>query len=116
MKKLVYIAHPIGGDVQNNLTDLRRILRIISLNLHPIKFFDFSNIIPVASYYAYIVSLDDNHPEERARGIENNKVLIESGVFDELWLTGNKISFGMSCEVIMFEKLCKPVINYIGMI
>jgi len=119
MSKIVYIAHAIGGDIEANLADLRRILRIINLNIHPLKVsigFDFSDVIPIVPYYADIVSLDDNNPEERSRGIENDKALIETGVFDELWLTGSKISFGMSCEVIMFEKLCKPVVNYIGWI
>lgn len=118
MSKIVYIAHPIGGDIESNLIDLRRILRIINLNIHPMKGcveYDFAGIIPCAPYYADIVSLNDSIPEERARGIENDKALIETGMFHELWLTGNKVSFGMSCEVIMFEKLGLPVKNYVNM-
>ena len=123
--KIVYIAHPIGGDVENNLKDLVRILRIINLNIHPAKkyefkgaesypSFDFSNIIPFAPYYADIIALDDSKPLERKRGIENDIALIKSGAFQECWLTGDKISFGMQEEIKLFTLLGKPVINYIG--
>lgn len=121
-KKLVYIAHPISGNIEENLKDLIRILRIINTNSHPIlnmvpdSFYDFEYIIPLAPYYADILALDDNNPEERARGIENDIALIKTGVFDELWLTGNKISFGMNEEIKLFQSLNKPVINYVGKI
>lgn len=125
MKKIVYIAHPIGGDIENNLLDLRRILRIINTNTHPRMMeigmemkmesfipFDFSNVHPCAPYYADIVSLDDDNPLERKRGIDNDIALINTGMFQELWLTGDKISFGMSEEVKLFKLLGKPIIDY----
>ena len=135
-KKIVYIAHSIGGDVENNLKDLVRILRVINTNNCPVKplkfdmnyannqdfidgqitistdFYDFSNIIPIAPYYADILALDDSNPLERKRGIENDIALIETGVFDELWLTGSKISLGMQEEIKMFILQGKPVIDY----
>lgn len=78
--------------------------------------FDFSNIIPNAPYYADIVSLDDTVALERKRGIENDIALLESGMFKELWLTGDRISFGMSEEVKLAVKLGIPVIDYVGKI
>lgn len=129
MKKIVYIAHPIGGDIEANLKDLFRILRVINTNYHPNRSssewifgskeygaYDFTNIIPVAPYVADIYSLDDNNALERKRGIDNDTALILTGVFNELWLTGDKISFGMQQEVALFKNLGKPIINYIGKI
>lgn len=116
-KKIVYIAHPISGDVESNLRDLIRILRIINMDTHlesHIPEFDFSNVIPQAPYYHDIIALDDNNPLERKRGIDNDIAMINTGIYDELWLTGDRISFGMSEEVKLFVKLGKPVINYIG--
>lgn len=127
MKKLVYIAHPIGGDVENNLKDLVRILRVINTNSHDLKdvfvddtkyelLFDFSEVIPLAPYYADILALDDNNSLERKRGIENDIEIIQRGLFDELWLTGDNISFGMSEEIKLFKLLGTPIVNYIGKI
>lgn len=119
MKKIVYIAHPIGGDIEANLKDLFRILRVI--NLYPnIKAgeqtLDFTDIIPVAPYVADIYSLNDNIASERKRGIDNDIALILTGMFKELWLTGDRLSFGMQQEVQLFKNLGKPIINYIGKI
>lgn len=105
--KIVYIAHPIGGNVKENLEDIVRILRAINL-LTPVDV----KIIPVVPYYSDILALDDGNPLERKRGIENGIALIETGVFDELWLTGEKISLGMKEEIKMFILMGKPVIDY----
>lgn len=106
MKKIVYIAHQISGDIEKNLSDLRRIIRKVNL--------EYSDIAFSAPYYGDIVSLDDNEPLERKRGIDNDTALIMSGMFDELWLTGNEISLGMKEEINLFRSLGKPIINHIG--
>lgn len=120
MKKIVYIAHPISGDIEANLKDLSRILRVINKDCHPLNLpfdvgllsYNFNDIIPVAPYYADIISLDDNNPLERKRGIENDTALIMTGIFKELWLTGDKISFGMSEEIKLFRLLGYPILDY----
>lgn len=101
--KIVYIAHPISGDVEGNLADLRRIVRKINL--------EYPDVVPFVPYYADIVSLDDNIPEERARGMKNDMEIIERGIPDELWLTGNRVSFGMGMERIAAIKHGIPVID-----
>ena len=124
-RKIVYVAHPIRGDVKANLVDLSRILRIINTNSHPNKmdtsnigldckeeYFDFRDIVPCAPYYADILALDDNNPLERKRGIDNDTELIMTGIFEELWLTGTHISFGMNEEIKLFRSLGKPIIDY----
>lgn len=108
--KIVYIAHPIGGNVEKNLANLRRIVRIINLR-HP-------DIAPFVPYYADVVSLDDNIPAERERGIKNDMEILKRfrKHIDELWLTGNRISDGMKTEAAIAETLGIPVKNYIGVI
>lgn len=114
-KKIVYIAHAIGGDVKGNLTKLLNILR--KINLDQAKFgIDCENIVPVASYVADVQCLNDNVIEERKRGIENNEAIIKSGIFHELWLVGDFISYGMQIEVDLAKKYGIPVVNYIDKI
>ncbi len=125
-KKIIYLAHPISGDIEGNLADIVRILRVINTNSIYLRscYFpseddqigilssNFSNIIPICPYYADILALDDNDPLQRKRGIENDTALILTGVFNECWLTGNKISFGMQEEIKLFRSLGTPILDY----
>lgn len=88
--KIIYLAHPISSNIEENLADLRRIVRKINI--------EYEDIVPFVPYYVDIVSLDDTVPKERERGIRNDVAIIESGMIDELWLTGNRISGGMIQE------------------
>ena len=103
MSKIVYIAHPISGNIDENLADIIRIIRKIN-DL-------FSDVVPCAPYYADILSLDDTKPLERKRGIDNDIAMITSGVFEELWLTGTHISFGMNEEIKLFKLLGKTIVD-----
>lgn len=103
---IAYIAHPIGGHIEANLADLRRIIRKVNL--------EYPQFVPFCPYYADIVSLDDNVPAERARGIANDIAILRSGIVNELWLTGDRISTGMQAEKELAEQLNIPVKNYIG--
>ena len=110
--KIIYLAHPIGAPtkegIEANLADLRRIVRFINLNYH--------DVVPFVPYYADIVSMDDNIPTEREKGIKNDKSILESGIVNELWLTGDRISDGMIAEqhIAWIEMI--PVIDMIGKI
>lgn len=101
--KIVYIAHPISGDIEANLADIRRIVRKINLT--------FPDVVPFVPYYVDIVSLDDNMPEERQRGIKNDTAILKSGMVQEMWLTGPRISTGMAAEMELAMTLNIPVIN-----
>lgn len=101
--KIVYIAHPIGGDIESNLKDLRRIIRKINLT--------FPDVVPFTPYYADVVSMDDNNPPERSRGISNDTEILRRGIPDEMWLTGSKISAGMQAEADMAKSMNMPVID-----
>lgn len=108
--KIVYIAHPIGAPtkegIEANLADLRRIVRKINL--------EHNDIVPFVPYYADIVSMDDNVPAERERGVKNDKAILEAGFIDELWLTGDRLSNGMVEErnIALIEGI--TVIDKIG--
>lgn len=104
---ICYIAHPIGGDVEANLADLRRIVRKINLR-------GDRGIVPFVPYYADVVSLDDNAPDERDRGLKNQIAILRSGVVNQLWLTGDRISAGMEDERRLALELGIEVRNFIG--
>lgn len=89
--KVVYVAHPVGGDVKGNLAKIRRIVREINLK--------DETVVPFVPYYVDCVSMFDAVPEERARGFKNNKQLLQSGMVHELWLYGDRISPGMATEI-----------------
>ena len=96
-KKIVYIAHPIGGAVQENLESIRKIVREINLTM--------PDVTPFAPYWLDCHALDDNIPAERERGIENDVELLSRGFVDEIWLFGNRISAGMRAEILLCNKL-----------
>jgi hypothetical protein len=106
--KICYIAHPIGGDVEGNLRDLRRIIRKINL--------EFPDVVPFCPYYADVVSLDDSILRERGGGLRNDIEIIERKIPHEIWLTGLKISKGMRLEIMVAKKAGIPVINKIGVL
>jgi hypothetical protein len=89
--KIVYIAHPIGGDVTANLEKIIAVVRKINLKQ--------PNIVPFVPYFADCEALSDSVPEERERGLKNGLTIINSGIVKELWLYGNTISQGMWGEI-----------------
>jgi len=94
MKKMTiaYIAHPIGGDVKNNIDKVIAICREINLN-EP-------NVVPFVPYLSDLYALDDTIPEERERGIKNGLEVLDRNIVDEVRLYGDRISFGMRQECI----------------
>lgn len=101
--KIVYIAHPISGDIEGNLADILRIVRKINL--------EQPDIVPCVPYYTDVLSMDDKLVMQRKRGIDNNTTLLMSGLYEEMWLTGNTISFGMREEIALAVKLGMEVID-----
>ena len=89
--KIAYIAHPIGGDVKNNIDKVIAICRQINLN-EP-------DTVPFVPYLSDLYALDDNIPNERNRGIKNGLTILDCNIVTEVRLYGDKISFGMRQEV-----------------
>ena len=98
---IAYIAHPIGGDVEGNLAEVCKIVRKINL--------EYDDVVPFVPYYCDVVSLDDSNLEERSRGIKNNHTILNSGMVDELWVYGTKISSGVAGEISLAKKLGIPI-------
>jgi hypothetical protein len=100
--KIAYIVHPIAGDVHGNIEKILAIVK--KINLHR------SDVVPFAPYIADVLALDDNTPEERSRGIENDVAILKSGVVNELWVYGSKISGGMKAEIELAFELNIPIV------
>lgn len=100
--KIVYIAHPVSGDVKNNIDKITKIVREINLT--------DSKTTPFAPYLADIMALDDAQIMERNRGMKNNKSILKSGLVDEIHLYGNRITNGMLKEVNIALKNGIPII------
>lgn len=100
-KNIVYIAHPIGGNVLANLMKVAAIVRTVNMNSE--------SVVPFVPYFADCVALDDGNPAERKRGIENGLAVLTSGCVDEVWLYGDGISEGMRSEIEVARRNGIPV-------
>lgn len=102
LQKIAYIAHPVGGDVKNNMAEIAKIGRLIN-TLEP-------DVIPFAPYYFDLFCLNDHVPEERAKGLANGVVVFERRMITELRLYGSRISEGMKLEIELAGKYGIPII------
>lgn len=86
---LIFLAHPLSGDIPGNLARAKRWLRWARLSLkgHHV----------IAPWITECEIFDDNIPEERDAGIEFNRTLIKEHC-DGLLLVGGRISGGMALE------------------
>lgn len=101
-KPIIYICHPISGDVQGNITKVLAIVRALSIE---------NKVIPFAPYIVDVQALDDRIPEERAIGFSHNEALFKSDCIDLLFLYGSHISNGMRIEIEWARELGIPVIS-----
>jgi hypothetical protein len=102
MMKVVFIAHPISGNVKNNIEKIINIIR----NINILR----DEIIPFAPYITDCMALNDANPYERRRGISNTTALFNKGIIDELWLYGDYISSGMVDEIKLAHELSISII------
>jgi len=103
-KKVVYIAHPISGDVENNLLKLKD----ISFKINKTE----KDIVPFIPYFVDCSTLDDSIKSEREKGIANSLVFFERGIIDEVRLYGSNISNGMKEEINLANKYRIPIKDY----
>jgi hypothetical protein len=99
--KIVFISHPISGDVNGNLMKIKNIVRNINLKN--------KELVPFVPYYADCIALNDTIPAERNRGLKNIEELFKRKIIDEVWLCGDKISRGMIKEIKLVQKYNIPV-------
>lgn len=98
--KTVFIAHPISGDIQGNISKVLKICKEVHTK----------EIVPVVPYLISLQYLDDDIVEDRQLGIDANLECFHRGFIDELWLFGDCISSGMQEEVLLAVKLSIPII------
>lgn len=96
-KRIGYVAHPISGDAVGNIRSVLGILEEIRLNREERE--EWRDIIPIAPYIVPLLYLDDDDPEQRALGIEENNYYFRRGFIDVLILAGPAISRGMYGEI-----------------
>lgn len=97
--KLVYICSPYAGDIEKNVRFARAACLYAAEH----------GCAPVAAHLLYPQLLDDAIPAQRELGIRMGLRVMAS--CEELWICGERISHGMSCEIAEAERLGIPVIR-----
>lgn len=99
--RIIYIAHPIGGNVDANVKSVLSIVRELNMSGLP--------IVPFAPYIVDVLALDDSDPVQRTRGFKNNNQLFD--FVDEVWLYGGRITSGMQVEIDWANERGIPVLQ-----
>jgi hypothetical protein len=92
--KMVFIAHPISGDVENNCRKVLEICRQIHTK----------DVIPVFPRFTWCQYLTDS-PEDKELALAVAEAYFRSGAVDELWVYGDVLSEGMKKEIWLAQKL-----------
>ena len=95
--KLIYVASPYAGDIEQNTEFARKACRHVMNEGH--AFF--------APHLLYPQLLDDSKPQERQAGLDMGLAMLPR--CDELWCYGDRISFGMHLEIEEAVRLGIPV-------
>ncbi len=98
--KLIFIAHPIRGDVAGNMKKVLAICEQVRQEGHT----------PIAPYLLPLPPVHEEVMKDRGLGMWANLTTFERGYVDELWLYGDGISEGMKIEVVLAKKLGIPVV------
>ncbi|WP_395073851.1 helix-turn-helix domain-containing protein [Flavobacterium sp.] len=102
--KIVYVAHPVSGDVKGNIEKILAIVREINLTE--------KNVVPFVPYLADVMAMNDDEPEERRKGISNNICYLQSGIVKELRVYGDFISKGVAEEIAIARQYKIPVVYF----
>lgn len=98
--KLVYIASPYAGDVENNVEAAKEYC-LAAME---------EGVTPVAPHLLYPQFLDDSDPAQRSLGTHAGLELLTR--CDELWVCGPEISPGMSREIQFAEAMGLPIRHF----
>lgn len=91
MKK-VYICSPLGGNVKDNLEQVKRYT----------KYALICGTAPVVPHF-YALCLNDDNPKEREIGMVAGLSLL--WFCDEMWIFGDEVTEGMSAEIQFCKNL-----------
>lgn len=89
--RLLYLAHPVRGDVPGNLARARRWLRWLRTNAHP-----EAAIIAPWLLDIEVLGEDDGDPAQRERALQRCELVAQR--CDVVVLVGGRISEGMRRE------------------
>lgn len=95
--KLIYVASPYAGDIEQNTAFARKACRHVMNEGH--AFF--------APHLLYPQLLDDSNPQERQAGLDMGLAMLPR--CDELWCYGDRISYGMHLEIEEAVRIGIPV-------
>lgn len=92
MMKKVYICSPLGGNVKENLEQVKRYT----------KYALICGTAPVVPHF-YALCLNDDNPKEREIGMVAGLSLL--WFCDEMWIFGDEVTEGMSAEIQFCKNL-----------
>lgn len=95
--RVVYLAHPVAGDVPGNLARAKRWLRWVE---------ERHSVAVCAPWITACEVWDDADPEQREAGMQRNFAVLAR--CHEIWLVGGRISPGMARERDFAELLEIP--------
>ena len=93
--RLIYLAHPVAGDVRANLSRAKYIYAHLTKTFSPA-------IAIVAPWITECELWDDADPRERQEGLL--RCVAVARRCDELWLTGGRVTASMRLEAEAAEK------------
>jgi hypothetical protein len=95
--KMVYIASPYAGDIEKNIRFAKAACRYAMEQ----------GCAFVAVHLLYPQFLNDAVPSQRETGIQMGLRVLAS--CDQIWICGEHISAGMSCEIAEAKRLDIPI-------
>lgn len=102
--RMVYVAHPVGGDVAGNLVRAKAWLKYLEAG-NPWTVF-------VSQWILGCENWNDADPVQRAQGLKRCYAQVER--CDEIWLVGPRVSSGMFLEQWWAQQFGVKVVNFTG--
>lgn len=85
--KLVFLAHPVSGDIEGNMKSMKQWARLAVQE----------GLVPMAPYFLLTQILDDQIAEERGLGMMMGQAVIE--ICDLVWVCGEHVTAGMTSDL-----------------
>lgn len=98
MPKMIFVAHPMSGDIEGNT---RKVIAICK-SIHS------EDVIPVFPSLLWRGYLGDSAEDRALAEMVNTPYFIRRFI-DEMWLYGDRLSDGMKKEILLADKYHIPV-------
>ena len=96
---MIFVAHPMSGDVEGNTKKVIAICKSIHSN----------EVIPVFPSFTWRQYLAD-HPNVQDLAAAVNEEYFKRGLVDEMWLYGDRLTDGMKREIVLARECNIPVV------